>query len=204
MTESPRLGHSAVVPEVSAEVWASSRAASAEVPEATILELYQEHFHFVWRSLRRLGVPYDSLDDATQEVFLVAHRRLADFEGRSSLKTWLFAIALRVARRAARTRARRPTEPLPEVVLDVNGLDPQESAMRAQAVRQLYETLDSLSSEKRGTFVMAELEQMTALEIAEVESIPVNTVYSRLRAARADFDKALARLRAREAAGEPR
>jgi len=159
-------------------------------------ELYEEHFDFVWRSLRRLGVATSGLDDAAQEVFLVAFRRAADFEGRSTVKTWLFGIAWNVARRAARGPSRRE-EPLPEHVASI-ATNQEESASRAEAVRTLYEVLDGLDGEKRAVFVMAELEEMTAPEIADIAGIPLNTVYSRLRAARGDFDAALKRRRARE------
>ena len=76
-------------------------------PEGTWEAFYEAQFDFVWRSLRRLGVPASGLDDATQEVFLVAFRRASAFEGRSTFKTWLFGIAWNVARRAARRRTSR-------------------------------------------------------------------------------------------------
>jgi RNA polymerase sigma-70 factor (ECF subfamily) len=158
--------------------------------------LYEEHFDFVWRSLRRLGVPVSGLDDAAQEVFLVAFRRASDFEGRSTLKTWLFGIAWNVARRASRTHPRHE-EPLSDHEPSV-ATNQEESASRAEAVRTLYQVLNELDSEKRAVFVMAELEELTAPEIAEITGAPLNTVYSRLRAARADFDTALRRRRARD------
>ena len=164
--------------------------------EITWEAFYEGHFDFVWRSLRRLGVPASGLDDAAQEVFLVAFRRAADFEGRSTLKTWLFGIALNVARRAARGAARRE-----ESLSDADppaGSNQEESASRAEAVRTLYAILDRLEPEKRAVFVLSELEEMTAPEIAEIAGVPLNTVYSRLRAARADFDAALKRRRARD------
>jgi RNA polymerase sigma-70 factor, ECF subfamily len=159
-------------------------------------ELYAEHFDFVWRSLRRLGVPASSLDDAAQEVFLVVFRRASNFEGRSTLKTWLFGIAYNVARHAARSGLRRE-EPLPEHFPSA-ATNQEEAMSRAEAVRALYEVLDGLDAEKRAVFVMAELEEMTAPEISEISGIPLNTVYSRLRAARSDFDAALRRRRARD------
>jgi RNA polymerase sigma-70 factor (ECF subfamily) len=157
---------------------------------------YEEHFDFVWRSLRRLGVPASGLDDAAQEVFLVAFRRASEFEGRSTLKTWLFGIAWNMARRAQRGAWRRE-EPLADVDT-VAGTNQEESASRAEAVRTLYEILDGLEPDKRDVFVMAELEEMTAPEIAEIAGVPLNTVYSRLRAARQDFDAAIKRRRARD------
>src|SRR5689334_14306305 len=67
--------------------------------------IYEQHFDTVWQGLRRLGVAESALDDAAQEVFFIAFRRIAEFEGRSTLKTWLYGIALRVARRFHVARA---------------------------------------------------------------------------------------------------
>src|SRR5262245_19722044 len=72
-------------------------------------EVYDEHFRFVWRSLRRLGVPESDVADAVQDVFIVVHRRLGEFEGRSKVTTWLYGICYRVAhdrRRLAHVRRR--------------------------------------------------------------------------------------------------
>jgi RNA polymerase sigma-70 factor (ECF subfamily) len=159
-------------------------------------DVYEQHVDFAWRSLARLGVRPEALEDATQELFLVVHRRLGEFEGRSALTTWLFAIALRVARRHLRDQVRHPssahdvaaTEPDP-------GRSPQESAQRSEALRLLYALLDELTPEQREVFVMAELEELTAPEIAELACVPVNTVYSRLRSARGAFEQALRRAR---------
>jgi RNA polymerase sigma-70 factor, ECF subfamily len=162
-------------------------------------EVYEQHFDFVWRSLRRLGVDPSALDDAVQEVFLVVHRRLGEFEGRSSLKTWLFGISLRVAQRVARTQARHPTAELPEVTA-VGSAEPtpQDQAARREAIALLHAILGDLDPDKRAIFVMVELEQLSAPEIAEELGIPLNTVYSRLRAARREFEASLKRRRARE------
>jgi RNA polymerase sigma-70 factor (ECF subfamily) len=159
--------------------------------------LYDTHFDFVWRSLRRLGVPLAALDDAAQEVFLIALRRRDEFEGRSAIKTWLFGIAWNIARSVSRAPTQRE-EALPEAVADARELGPQEAALRSEAVRTLYELLDELGAERRAVFVMAELEEMSAPEIAEIVGAPVNTVYSRLRGARSDFNAALRRRRARD------
>jgi len=173
-------------------------AAPAGGGEVAWSELYDEHFDFVWRSLRRLGVPVSSLDDAAQEVFLIALRRHDAFEGRSALKTWLFGIAWNVARNLSRSRARHE-EPLPDAVVDTRGVGQEEAAARAEAVRALYEVLDRLDPDKRDVFVMVELEEMGAKEVAAITGVPLNTVYSRLRAARADFEAGVNRLRARDA-----
>jgi RNA polymerase sigma-70 factor (ECF subfamily) len=175
---------------------AAPRVSGVELSENAWAELYDAHFDFVWRSLRRLGVPLSVLDDAAQEVFLVALRRHAEFEGRSALKTWLFGIAWNIARSLARSPVRRE-EALPDAVAS-DELGPAEAAARSEAIRALYELLDELESERRAVFVMAELEELSAPEIAEITGTPINTVYSRLRAARVDFDAALRRRRARD------
>ena len=162
-------------------------------------DVYREHFAFVWRAAKRLGVSDGSLDDVVQEVFVVVHRRLGGFEGRSSLKTWLFGIALRVVRDHRRAVRRRPVEPAVDVdTLETNANGPAENAERAEAVRVLHTLLDQLADERREIFVMADLEQMTMPEIAETLGLNVNTAYARLRLARQEFEDALARHRARD------
>ncbi|HVU05390.1 MAG TPA: sigma-70 family RNA polymerase sigma factor [Polyangiaceae bacterium] len=158
--------------------------------------VYEGYFDFVWRSLRRLGVPEAQLDDATQDVFLVVYRRLDEFEARSSLKTWLFGIVLRVTSTLRRTARRKPTEPLAEEPV-ARGSAPEALTESREAARLVQSLLDELDDDRRAVFVLAELEQMTAPEISTALSVNLNTVYSRLRAARRDFDAALARRRRR-------
>jgi RNA polymerase sigma-70 factor (ECF subfamily) len=171
--------------------------AAPETGDEAWSALYDEHFDFVWRSLRRLGVPVSSLDDATQDVFVIALRRQADFEGRSAVKTWLFGIAWNVARNLSRSKVRRE-DPLPDVLADARHLGQEEAAARSEAVQTLYELLDGLDDEKRVVFVMAELEELGAKEIASVIGVPENTVYSRLRAARSAFEAGLRRVKAKD------
>ncbi len=161
-------------------------------------DVYRESFSFVWRSAKRLGVRDAALDDVVQEVFVVVHRRLADFEGRSSLKTWLFGITLRVVRDHRRALRRR--DPGPPVDPDTLGAigGPAHDAEKAEAIRLLHALLDQLDDERREIFVMAELEQLPMPEIAEALAINVNTAYARLRLARQEFEQALARHRARD------
>lgn len=171
------------------------------VPTALSFEdVYHAHFRFVWRSAKRLGVREAALDDVVQEVFVVVHRRLAEFEGRSTITTWLFGITLRVVRDHRRSARRRDgaTEVDPDS-LRAEGRDPAERAEKAQAVRQLHLLLDELNDERREIFVMAELEQMIMPDIAETLGVNVNTAYARLRAARQEFEQALVRYRARDA-----
>jgi RNA polymerase sigma-70 factor (ECF subfamily) len=165
-------------------------------------DVYATHFRFVWRSLRRLGVDEAAIDDAVQEVFLVVHRRLTDFEPRFTVRAWLFRILSRIARDQKRTWRRKSPGAQgtgvcePDTVPDHRMLDPLENAERAEAVRLLHRVLEELDDDKREVFVLMDLEEMSAPEVAQALGIPVNTAYSRLRVARLEFDQALARLRA--------
>ncbi len=158
-------------------------------------EIYEEHFDFVWRSARRLGLPESAADDAVQDVFVVVCRRLSDFEKRSSVRTWLFGITLRVVRSHRRRARRKPTEVLPETLVSKLP-DPLAASQRGEALVVLDRILDQMDEDKREVFVMAELEQMTAPEIASATGSKLNTVYSRLRAARQIFEAGVKRHRA--------
>lgn len=151
--------------------------------------LYEKYAPFVWRTLRGFGVASGDIDDAVQEVFLVVHRSLADFEGRSSLRTWLCSITLGVARNATRKRRRQ------EAALSKLGAGaPSASPTGAlDAIDLVNVVLNELDEDKRLVFVLAELEQLTAPEIAEALKMNVNSVYSRLRLARIAFEAGLAR-----------
>lgn len=161
--------------------------------------VYREHFSFVWRSLRRLGVGEPALDDAAQEVFITVHRRLGEFEGRSSLKTWLFGILLNTVRHHRRTMARRrEDDPLPETVADTRQSGPLESIARSQAIEVLHRFLEGLDDTLRECFVLSELEQMTAPEVAAATGANLHTVHSRIRSGRQQFEEMVARRRAHE------
>lgn len=176
---------------------AGGTAAPAATIHGDLPALYETWVDFVWRSLRRLGVAEASLDDAVQDVFLVVHRRLGDFEGRSSPKTWLFGIALRVARDHRRTARRRGGLELLPADLPDGGASPFDALDRKRALGTLDEALGHLDDDRRAVLVMMEIEEMTAPEVAEVLAIKLNTVYSRLRLARRDLDAALAAIAAR-------
>jgi len=173
-------------------------AASADEP-GDFPTVYQVHFDFVWRSLRRLGVPSSAIDDAHQEVFLIAYRRLGAFRGRSKLKTWLFGIVLNVVRHHRRAvRHERSHDRISQTHLEASQPGPLESAAKAEAAAMLQEFLDALDPDKRAVFILAELEQMTAPEVAEATRTNLRTVYSRLRTVREEFEQAIARHRARD------
>ena len=151
--------------------------------------VYRAHFGFVWRILRRLGVPNDQLDDAAQDVFIVLHRRLAGLAPEVSLRSWLFGTARRVAADLRRGQHRR--ERRLQALADVAHEAPRPGA-QAEAVDFVRRFLDRLDPDRRMIFVLADLEGLTAPEIAEALEVKLNTVYSRLRSARAEFERAVA------------
>lgn len=165
----------------------------------TAAGLFVEYAPFAWRVLRRLGVAEGDTDDVCQEVFVAVHRRLPEFEGRSSPHTWLFGICVRVASdHRKRVNARREvTSALPpDRAVDAHQED--DLALReARAV--LDRLLDTLDDDQRAVFVLYELEELPMSEVATAVGCPLQTAYSRLHAARRGIDAALHRLHASEA-----
>jgi RNA polymerase sigma-70 factor (ECF subfamily) len=168
-------------------------------PAPDLATVYEAHFRYVWRCLRSLGVRDALLDDALQDVFVVVQRKLPEFDGGAQLRTWLYAIALRVSRKYRERAGREPAalesarESQPELVLEHSG---EGAVLQNERLALARAALESLSDEQREVFVLARVEQMSAPEIAEVIGIPLNTVYSRLRAARLGFEAAVALRRA--------
>lgn len=152
-------------------------------------EVYDRYVVFVWRTLRALGLPDAALEDAVQDVFIVVHRRLHEFEGRAKLTSWLFAIARRVAKN--HRRARQPSSELRDVEEQVrdDGPTPYEAVVQTEAVALLERILDRLDDKQRVCFVLMDIEQMTAEEVASLLEINVHTVYSRRRLARLEFNR---------------
>lgn len=165
-------------------------------PALRFERVYDECFSMVWRGLGRLGVPPAQVDDATQDVFLKVHCHLGEFEGRSSVRSWVFGIAINVAREHRR-RVRRDPELLPQLPDVEGGGDPFQAVASHEALQLLDHLLDTLDHDRRAVLVLADWEDMSVPEIAAALNVNVNTAYSRLRAARADFNAALARHHAR-------
>jgi RNA polymerase sigma-70 factor (ECF subfamily) len=157
-------------------------------------QLYREQFEFVWRMLLHFGVPKPNVEDAAQDVFLVVHRRWADLEAHVSARSWLYGIARRVAadHRRKQSRHERKLEALPRSG-SARGLE-LEVADR-ELIEALEAALAELDPARREVFTLAEIEGMTAREIAEALGTNPNTAASRLRAARAHVSATLARLR---------
>lgn len=192
----------------------ASKAAELQISEVadqappTFEELYDATVDFVWRSARRLGVMPDAVDDVTQKVFLVAHRLLPEFERRASVKTWVFAILMRVVadhRRSLRRKSPHAADdaPIEPDQLADTGPGPEVLLSRAEASRVLDELLDALDEEKRDVFVLAEIEEMTAREISQILGITTKAVYTRLAVARVAFERAAERFRREQARRSP-
>ena len=168
----------------------------------TFEDVYDEHFRFVWRALRRFNVPEADLPDATQEVFLVVHRRLGEFEGRAKLTTWLFRICLRVAKDRRRRAHVRHEVAVAEPVEGATGASDATAALERRDDLALFDAaMSELDLDQAAVFTLFELEAMTGQQIADTLEIPLGTVYSRLRLAREGFRRAVLRLAAQRLRG---
>lgn len=179
----------------------SGAAPENSLPEA-LARIYEQHFDFVWRNARRLGVPEANADDVAQDVFMIVQRRIAHFDGRASMQAWIFGILIRVVRdhrRSFRRKAARhvPLEQATAATSAVEpGPSPVEVAERAEHVRVLERLLAALDEEKRTLLILSELEEWTLREIAELFESNTNTIHSRLRAAKKAFQELYARSQA--------
>jgi RNA polymerase sigma-70 factor (ECF subfamily) len=154
----------------------------------SVAALYAEYATLVRRVLRTHGVTGPCLEDAIQDVFLVAFRRHQDFVPIASYKTWLFAIAIKVARDHRRRMSRKGgLAELQESEIPCSRADPFAAVAATQGLIALNRRLQSLPGDRREVFILAEIAQMTAPEISSLLSVKLNTVYSRLRAARRDL-----------------
>ncbi len=159
--------------------------------------IYKLYFGFVWSCTRRLGVSEAELDDVVQEIFIVIHGRLHTLEQPESLRSWIYGIVRRTVstyHRAKRAKLAASLTHITEPVVQYpQQPSPQELAEQSDQVRLLWSLLEKLDPPKREVFVLAELDEMTVPEIASAIEVPLNTVYSRLRAARQELEDALAR-----------
>lgn len=161
---------------------------------------YREHADVVWSCLGRLGLVGADREDALQEVFLVVHRRWASFEGRAAVRTWIYGIAVRVA--IAHLRRHRAAEqrsaPVDREPVD-HGIDPHAIVEAREAIAVLDALLGELDDDKRTVFVLSDVEGLPVPAVAELLALNPRTAYSRLRVARADFERAVVRWQARRA-----
>jgi RNA polymerase sigma-70 factor (ECF subfamily) len=156
-------------------------------------DVYREYFAYVWRVLSRWGVRAPEIEDAVQEVFLVVHRRLADFDPSRPIRPWLSGIAHRVALAESR-RTQRRNEDLGEVPEEATDLNPEQAVLVREQFRRVRTALDRLHMEQRVVLVLADMEGMSGPEVAEALGVTLNTVYSRLRRGRQRIRTELRRL----------
>lgn len=154
--------------------------------------MYAEHFRSVWRTLQRLGVFPAFIDDAAQEVFVTAWRRWSEFQGRSTERTWLLGIALRVASDVRRKQ--RPTDDVP-LKLAMDAPLPDAVTAAKQKSKRVEALLQQLDEERREVLLLCDVEGYTIPEVAEATGVNLNTLYTRLRTARQQFEALVKRER---------
>jgi RNA polymerase sigma-70 factor (ECF subfamily) len=155
--------------------------------QARMRSIVDEHMHFVARTLHKAGVPQADLDDAIQRTFIAVANRLQDVHP-SAERSFVFHVANNVAAHARRNLARRRevcSDELPDILEAPT--TPEHLAERKEMRKLLVDIADSMSDGLRSVFKLHEFEGMSTVEIATVVGIPLGTVASRLRRARARF-----------------
>jgi RNA polymerase sigma-70 factor, ECF subfamily len=157
--------------------------------------LFDAHVPYVWKTLQRLGVKPAELPDVTHDVFVIVFRRLADFDASRPAKPWLFGIAYRVAR-DHRKLFRNTHEVVSDTIAETTDPVPPADVQLvvAEEKKLVHDALETLEDERRAVFVLFEIDGVAMPEVAEALGLPLNTAYSRLRLARADFRAAVTRL----------
>lgn len=195
-SEAPESGDHASSASSSPSRSAASSAPLVRTPEEDrrVRSMLDDHYTFIWRQLRRFGVPEARVDDAAQEVFVIASQKLSHIRVGSE-RSYLFGTAMRIAsqlRRLASSRHEVGFSTPPE--MEAIASRPDELLDRGRARALLDTVLESLDDDLRTVFVLYELEQLSTPEIAELVGIPVGTAASRLRRAREAFEGKVSRL----------
>jgi len=179
----------------------TSETTVAQLRSATTAErdrawstVYEEHFDRIYRLAYRYGVPSAEVEDVAQRVFLIAHRRIHEVQELTSVGAWLKGIAVRVIadhRRWRRVRTLKAwiVRSEEQRLASARERCPEASAVAAQAQELAARIFDRMSPKLRDVLVLVDVEGSSADECAEILRIPVNTVRSRLRLARAEFDR---------------
>ena len=148
--------------------------------------LYRDHVGFVFRSVRHLGVPEPLMEDVVHDVFIVVHRRLHEFEGRGTIRSWLYGITRRVVLHAHRSRFRAERR-LALICEPMETPDVEARLAALQALHVVEHFVQDLAPDNREIFVLSEVEGFAATEVARAVSLNLNTVYSRIRSLRKKF-----------------
>jgi RNA polymerase sigma-70 factor (ECF subfamily) len=170
------------------------------MPSASAFEaLYDTHFDAVLRALAAYGIPAASLEDALQEVFLVAYRRASSFEGQASARAWLCAVARRVASRWHRASRRRERRLDAFAAMDRAAPDPERAYACQEAASRVAAVLSALDPKQRDAFVLSDVAGLTRIELAAALGVNPNTAWGRVRAARAALARDLGGVQSVEA-----
>ncbi|HEY8038518.1 MAG TPA: sigma-70 family RNA polymerase sigma factor [Polyangiaceae bacterium] len=175
---------------------AAAPAVDAHGRPARFRAVFEREFDYVWTSLRRLGVQARDAEDVAQDVFVHVYRRLDDYDPARPLRPWLFAFAFRCAsdwRRLARHRVEVGDDPDRRAG---SSLAADDAIARTEDRALVLRALERVELERRGVFILYELDECPMKEIAETLGIPLFTAYSRLRVARQEFTAAVRVLRA--------
>lgn len=148
--------------------------------------VYRDHLAFVWRVVRRSGVPFEAIEDVVHDVFIVVRRRLGELGRRDDVRAWLFTIARGVVANDRRSRERREHRRA-SVEAPSPPIDPERLAEASEAIELVERFLQTLPEEQRTVFELIDIEGFTGPEAARLGDAPLDTVYSRLRLARAAF-----------------
>jgi RNA polymerase sigma-70 factor, ECF subfamily len=182
--------------EAAGRATTTSAGAEPPLPVPSFEELCTQYFEFVWKCARAFGAKSDEIDDVVQDVFLVVQRRRTDLKEGRLVRSWIYSITRRVVSSQRRRRRERDSRAAPDVdLLRSHEQSPLAAAEHSLEVRVLSTLLEGLDERKREVFVLSEILEMSGREIAETIGVPMNTVYSRLRAAREEFDAAAQRQR---------
>jgi RNA polymerase sigma-70 factor (ECF subfamily) len=176
----------------------SGASDAARLRSQAFQAIFKTESSYVWKTLKRLGVPDRDLQDVTHDVFMTVHRRFDDYDATRPVRPWLFGIAFRTAlryRELARNQREVMGDPV-EVADETPSAD--EQLVAHQARQLLLQALASVDLEQRAAFVMHDIDGFSVPEIATALAVPLNTVYSRLRLARERVKANLLRLRLRQ------
>lgn len=156
-----------------------------------IEQVYRAYVGYVFRLIQRFGIGRDEVEDATQEVFIIVHRRLPEFDpGRGAMKTWLFAIARGVAANRRRGQARRLRVVVGGEACDRDARPSPEQQMRQrETLERVGHFLTTLPPHQREVFELVDIEGMRGPEVSETLGVNINTIYTRLRLARQAFKR---------------
>lgn len=156
------------------------------------LDAFQRELDYVFRTLRRLGTAPAEVEDLVQEVFLALRRSWGDYDPDRPLRPYLFGIAFRIASAHRRKHSREVA--LGIVEIDDPGPGPDDALQIKQARATVLAALEHIPLPRRAVLVMHDLDDVPVSEVAAVLSIPLFTVYSRLRKARKELETAIRRM----------